>query len=66
MITAAVGIYGCSNVYTCSYVISLYLSQPLGRGYIAIVLTKLEEADTACSKLLTEDEYQNYLTKTSI
>ena len=37
--------------------------QPLGRGYIAIILTKLEEADTACSKLMTEDEYQDYLTK---
>ena len=37
--------------------------QPLGRGYIAIILTKLGEADTACSKLMTEDEYQDYLAK---
>lgn len=37
--------------------------QPLGEGYIAILLTKLEDADTACDKLLTEDDYKDYLAK---
>ena len=37
--------------------------QPLGEGYIAILLTRLEDADTACDKLLTEDDYKDYLAK---
>ena len=35
--------------------------QPIGEGYIAIVQPKFEEASTVCSRLLTEDQYQEKL-----
>ena len=36
--------------------------QPLGEGYIAIIIPKLERADVTCNKLLTEKEYNDCLT----
>lgn len=35
--------------------------KPLGEGYIAVVLPKLEEAQSTCCELLTEEEYKEYL-----
>ena len=50
-------------ICTMNYVTIIWdpFLQPKGEGYIAILLTKLEDADTACNKLLTEDEYKDYL-----
>lgn len=35
--------------------------KPLGEGYIAIVMSKLEDADKVCSQLLSEEQYKDAL-----
>ena len=46
--------------YTVCYPYFPYF-KPLGEGYIAIVMSKLDDADKVCSELLSEEQYKDAL-----
>ena len=47
-------------IHVCSHLPILYF-KPLGEGYIAIVMSKLVDADKVCSELLSEKQYKEAL-----